>query len=468
MPKQTQPNTSTQAIRKRHTSQTQRWRRKRWQVGATITGLTILGLTISLITNGISSVLAVSSQGQPTAPASAGADDFSIAAPPWAVPAAAFTRARLASQPPPNPWHEVVIESGDTLSDYFSRFSIYSALPKLTQLEGAEAWLTRLKPGHVLRFKLQDQQLQSLVIQRNALQQAHFVREGEQFRFFVTERQVERRWAQAQGSIDGSLFHAGHEAGLADRLIVQLTNIFRWDIDFHRDLRKGDRFAILYEDLYLDDQPYAQGDILAAEIQRGKRVLRAVRFVPDNGAARYYSPDGRSMRRPFLRTPVEFTRISSRFSRARKHPILGYTRAHKGVDYAAPTGTPIKATAAGKVRFAGRKGGYGNAIVLAHRNSYSTLYGHLSRIAPGIRAGAPVNQGEIIGYVGSTGLSTGPHLHYELRVNGVHKNPLTIDLPGSPPLPKHQLAAFREATAPLIARLDQLSGDLQTAELRQP
>ena len=210
--------------------------------------------------------------------------------------------------------------------------------------------------------------------------------------------------------------------------------MFAWDIDFVLDIREGDRFTAVYEQIYQDGKYLRDGEVLAAEFINAGRVYRAVRFVSDSGRAGYYTPDGAPMRKAFLRAPVEFTRVSSGFNPHRLHPILNLIRGHMGTDYAAPTGTPVHAAGDGRVSFAGQRGGYGNALILAHSNSVSTLYGHMSRFARQVRVGTRVQQGEVIGYVGMTGLATGPHLHYEYLVNGVHKNPQTVQLAGAEPL----------------------------------
>jgi murein DD-endopeptidase MepM/ murein hydrolase activator NlpD len=209
----------------------------------------------------------------------------------------------------------------------------------------------------------------------------------------------------------------------------------------------------VYEQIFKDGKYLHDGEILAAEFVNHGKVYRAVRFVGDTGHAGYYTPDGLPMRKAFLRAPVEFTRVSSVFNPHRRHPILNLIRGHMGTDYAAPTGTPVHAAGDGRVSFAGQRGGYGNAVVLAHTNSVSTLYGHMSRFARHIRIGTHVQQGDVIGYVGMTGLATGPHLHYEYLVNGVHKNPQTVQLPGAPPLRAEALQEFRQSAAALVADL---------------
>jgi murein DD-endopeptidase MepM/ murein hydrolase activator NlpD len=243
---------------------------------------------------------------------------------------------------------------------------------------------------------------------------------------------------------------------------MELANIFGWDIDFALDIRKGDRFTVLYEEMYVDGEDIGNGTILAAEfVNQGKRY-HAVRYTDAGGKTDYYSLDGKSMRKAFLRTPVEFSRISSGFSLGRKHPILNKIRAHKGVDYAAATGTPIKVTGDGKIIFRGKKGGYGNTIIVQHGSKYSTLYAHMSKYRSGLTTGSRVKQGQIIGYIGSSGLATGPHLHYEFRVNDVHRDPLRVKLPGAEPLASKYREDFNKKAEALLAQLD-LVRDVQLA-----
>ncbi|MDX8402204.1 MAG: peptidoglycan DD-metalloendopeptidase family protein, partial [Mariprofundaceae bacterium] len=272
----------------------------------------------------------------------------------------------------------------------------------------------------------------------------------------VHERQVFVRRRIASGVIHDSLFVAAQAAGLDDRTTMNLVDIFAWDIDFARDIQPGDRFRVLYEERF-DAEGHELGSrILAAEfVNRGQR-FRAVRFERADGAVGYYTPDGRSMRKNYLKAPLKFTRISSRFTAARKHPVLGYTRAHRGVDYAAPAGTAVHAVGEGRVIFAGWKGGYGRFVLIRHSNRiHSTAYAHLRAFARGIRRGAHVRQGQVIGYVGMSGLATGPHLHFEFRVRGRAVNPLAIRRQPASPVPKAEMARFRERTAPLIARLNE-------------
>jgi murein DD-endopeptidase MepM/ murein hydrolase activator NlpD len=239
---------------------------------------------------------------------------------------------------------------------------------------------------------------------------------------------------------------------------MDMAGIFEWDIDFIQDVREGDTFTVIYEELWRDGVKLRDGEIVAAEFVNQGKPFRAARFRDSTGRAGYYTPEGRSVRKAFIRAPLNFTRISSNFNPSRRHPVLNTIRAHRGVDYAAPTGTPIRAAGDGKVLFRGVQGGYGNTIVLQHGSNITTLYGHLSRFG-NARAGARVNQGDVIGYVGSSGLATGPHLHYEYRVNGAHRNPRTVSLPPADPIAADQQTAFTAATDSLWRQLDGFRSD---------
>ncbi len=281
-------------------------------------------------------------------------------------------------------------------------------------------------------------------------------RDGERFRAAEESAPLETHVAMKAGVIRSSLFAASDTAGIPDSVAIQLADVFGGDIDFHRDLRKGDRFSVVYEQHYVGGRPVHTGRVLAAEfLNQGKR-LRAVYFDNDNGKGGYYAPDGKSLRKAFLRSPLEFSRVSSGFG-MRRHPFMKDWRAHQGVDYAAPSGTRVRSVGDGVVEFAGNKGGYGKVVILRHQGQYSTVYAHLSRFASGLHRGTRVLQGEAIGYVGSTGWATGPHLHYEFRIGGVARNPLAITLPAALPVPKQDMAAFREQAEPLDAQLELLA-----------
>ncbi len=352
-------------------------------------------------------------------------------------------------------WQEVTIQSGDSLSLIFGRLGLSPRELNSVMQAGAEAkGLQRILPGQLLRFGIDQGQLQSLHYDIDRTRTLKVARAGDRFASTIVSHPVEKRTAYTAGVIEDSLYLAGRRVGLSDNLIMELAGIFGWDIDFALDIRKGDTFNVIFEQEFLEGELLRDGAILAAEFMNQGRMYRAVRFADGEGRVSYYTPEGHSMRKAFLRSPVDFRRISSHFQPERYHPVLGVKRPHRGVDYAAAIGTPIKAAGDGKVVYRGWKGGYGNTVVIQHGERYSTLYGHLSKFRTGVGTGTRVRQGEIIGYVGKTGLATGPHLHYEFLVDGVHRNPLTVKLPNSEPIPEKLRAAFQEQTAPLLAQIE--------------
>ena len=367
-------------------------------------------------------------------------------------------------------WLEMTVAKGDTLSGLFNRYDLPAAdWMALARLDNVGKQLSRMRPGDVLRVSIDDsRRVNQLNYAVDELRTLNVQRDADNA-FLASElvAEVETRVAYATGTITSSLFLAAAEAGMSDRTTMGLAAIFGWDIDFALDMRVGDRFAVVYEELYLDGEKLRDGAILAAEFINGRRTIRAVRYVDDKGDASYYTPGGDSMRKAFIRTPVDFARISSSFSLGRRHPILNKIRAHRGVDYAAPPGTPIKAAGEGKVIFAGTKGGYGRTVILQHGSNRTTLYAHMRSFRRGIRNGARVKQGQVIGYVGSSGLATGPHLHYEFRVNGVHRNPVTVPLPRAHPIAAKQRAQFEQASAPLLSQLDMIVEASQVATSTQ-
>lgn len=371
----------------------------------------------------------------------------------------------------PPPVRTVTVRRGDTLSAIFARFRLKpDEAYRLSRHPDARI-LNRLVPGQTLKIKAdRDGHLQQLTYQIDptvSLQVARIVgaegADGGTFEAVRHTREFEIRYRYVNGLIKSSLFGAGQKVGLSDPMILKLVEIFGWDIDFALDLRKGDTFVVIQEEKYWQGQKVADGEIVAAEFRNRGKTFRAIRHTDATGKLGYYTPTGLSVRRTFLRTPVKFTRISSRFSRRRYHPLLKRWRAHKGIDYAARRGTPVLATADGRVSFAGGKGQYGNVIIIKHGGSYSTLYAHLSRFKRGIRRGNRIEQGETIGYVGSTGLVTGPHLHYELRVNGVYVDPLRFKQPKAEPIKPEYRTRFLKEARMWGARLDVIGEKLQVA-----
>jgi murein DD-endopeptidase MepM/ murein hydrolase activator NlpD len=349
---------------------------------------------------------------------------------------------------------EVIVGRNDTLDAIFRRMALDTAdLAAIRHLPGIRQSLDFLRPGDAIKVTHSDGEIRELTRRVSETQTLKVVREEAGFAAKMLDNPVETRIRTATATIDSSLFQAAEAANISDFVALKLANVFAWDIDFVLDIREGDSFTAVYEQIYQDGKYLHDGEVLAAEFINNGKVYRAVRFVTDTGNIGYYTPDGLPMRKAFLRAPVEFTRVSSVFNPHRLHPILNLIRGHMGTDYAAPVGTPVHAAGDGRVSFAGRKGGYGNAVMLAHTSSVSTLYGHMSRFARNVHVGSHVQQGEVIGYVGMTGLATGPHLHYEYLVNGVHKNPQTVQLPGAEPLRAEALQKFRGAVAPLLAGL---------------
>lgn len=353
-------------------------------------------------------------------------------------------------------WLTMTVRRGDSLAAIFQRHEIPSQeLHSIMQLGRITRTLRSLHPGDRIKIKLTpEQKINQLVFDIDRLKSLQISRQSDgQFAAQVVQHELDRRLTQASGVITSSLFEAGKEAGLGDALIMEMTGIFGWDIDFAMDIRSGDHFTLIYEEQYLDGEKIQDGPIIVAEFVNQGRRYHAIRYTDDEGRSDYYTPEGYSMRKAFLRTPVDFRRISSRFGR-RHHPILNQIRVHKGVDYAAHRGTPIKAAGDGKVIFKGRKGGYGRTIILQHGGRYSTLYAHMSGFKRGMYVGKRVKQGQTIGFVGSSGRATGPHLHYEFRVNGVHRNPLTIRLPNASPIKTAYKADFLELAEKRLAQLD--------------
>ncbi len=356
-------------------------------------------------------------------------------------------------------WQEGRIQRGDTIPSVLSRLQVDDpeALQSLRGNREARA-LYQLVPGKTIRAKINgDGKL--LALRYLAGTEVYSVeRAGDALEVSRRPAQLESRAMMASGEIRSSLFAAADAANLPDGVAIQIADIFSTDIDFHRDLRKGDRFSVVYEAFYYQGDPVRTGRVVAAEFVNQGKTYQAIYFQNSEGKGGYYTLNGKNIRKAFLRSPLEFSRISSGFSKARFHPLLKRWRAHKGIDYAAPSGTRVKATADGAVEFVGRQGGYGNLVVLRHQSKYTTWYGHLSGFAKGLHKGSRVAQGDVIGYVGATGLATGPHLHYEFRINGVNQDPLRVVMPSAPPITAEVKPMFEAVARPLALRLEALRG----------
>ena len=365
------------------------------------------------------------------------------------------------------------VQNGDSLSRLFSRQNLKpQLLHSLTLAEKGDNRVSQLKVGQIIEFRYRsDNSLQELAVIQSPFHQTVAIYNNDAWTIEQRHRDPEIYIEQAQATIDSSLFLAGARAGLPDNLIMELADIYGHVIDFVYEIREGDRFIVTFEKRYLDGEFIEYGNILAAEFVNSGESFLAVRYTDSQGDTGYYDESGVSLRKAFLRAPLNFRRISSNFKLARKHPILGRMRAHKGTDYAASTGTPIYAAGDGKITFRGTKGGYGRTVIIKHGNSIETRYAHLSRYGR-YKRGQKVKQGQVIGYVGMSGLATGPHLHYEFIVSGVHRNPRTIldKLPKAKTLPKAEIARFESIAEPLIASLgaQQRRAELAFQNITQP
>ena len=360
-------------------------------------------------------------------------------------------------------WKIITIKSGDTLASIFDSAGIpattthaIASLNKQTEslasiLPGQKIHLLQDDQNNLRRMKYIPGITKTLSIQRN---------EDQTFSSKITHYRLQAFPVFREGVIESSLFEAAAKGNIAESVIMDLAYIFGWDIDFSLDIRRGDRFGVVYNELYKDNVKISDGRILAAEFVNNGKVYKAVYYIDPQGNGDYFNEVGKSMRKAFLRSPVDFTRISSRFNKKRWHPVLSKWRSHQGVDYAAARGTPVKAAGDGRIKFRGTKGGFGRAIFIQHGGRYTTVYGHLNSYARGIRRGKEVEQGQIIGYVGSSGLATGPHLHYEFRVNGVHRNPLTVRLPEAKPVHPSFEKHFKENTQVYLSMLQLMDNTL--------
>jgi murein DD-endopeptidase MepM/ murein hydrolase activator NlpD len=353
-------------------------------------------------------------------------------------------------------WVTLRIGRGDTLDRLFRLKGLdLSELAAIMRLDPARQNLRLLKPGDEVRVRHQEGAILEVTRQLNAFNTLSVTRAGDGFDAQIVALDYQTQSARASAEIRSSLFETAAQAGISDAMIMKLAAIFASEIDFVLDLRDGDQFTLVYEEMWRDGRKLSDGDVLAAEFINQGRTYRAVRYRASNGKVSYYTPDGRSLRKAFVRVPLAFSRVSSNFNPRRRHPILNTIRAHKGVDYAAPAGTPVRAPGDGKVIFRGRKGGYGNAIILQHAGGVTTLYGHLSAFARTIREGRRVSQGDTIGFVGASGLATAPHLHYEYRINGRHMNPRTVKLPdATTPIDAGERENFVREAGLLLERLD--------------
>lgn len=355
-------------------------------------------------------------------------------------------------------WHTERVQAGDTIADLMQRLNIkdpaaseflrnsHEASPFRKLPAGREVQAETDATGALISLSHLGDKGAQVVIKRH----------GDKFSYTTSAATLEKRLFVRTGEIRTSLYAATDAAGMPESAANQLTQIFNGDIDFHHDLKRGDRFTAVYEMTYSNGALVHTGKIQAAEFINQGHSYRAVLFGSDTNHSDYYTPEGRSLKKAFLRSPIAFSRVSSGFTTARFHPILNKWRAHKGTDFAAPMGTPVKATSDGIVAFRGVQNGYGNVIILKHQGNLSTVYGHLSRFASGLHNGERIRQNDVIGFVGMSGYATGPHLHYEFRVNNVQHDPLRVALPNALPISGSNRVAFKAMTDKFIATLVQL------------
>ena len=353
-------------------------------------------------------------------------------------------------------WHTAKIRTGDNLSILFQKRGLGSSVVyQISQTPEFGKQLTDIRPGERLEFRINSNgELTQFRYVKSKLESIFFRRKDDAYSAEAIVLAPNIRPAYTRATIENSLFLASQKAGLSEGLTMELAGIFGWDIDFVLDIRSGDSFTVLYEEKYLEGDKLGDGNILAATFTNQGKTYTAVRYTDSDGETGYYTPDGKSMKKAFLRTPVDFTRISSRFNPNRLHPVFKTKRPHRGVDYAAPTNTPIKAAGDGRIKFSGRQNGYGNVVFVEHPNNVVTVYAHANKLKRGIKKGQRVRQGDIIAYVGQTGWATGPHLHYEFRVNGVHRNPMTVKLPDASPIARKEMTSFKRQADVILARLE--------------
>jgi murein DD-endopeptidase MepM/ murein hydrolase activator NlpD len=361
-------------------------------------------------------------------------------------------------EPPPEPEYDkltLTVGRGDTMEKLFRQHKLdIGHLMAIAQLDEAKRQFRRIKPGDEFEVEHDEGQIISLYSKLDLTSGLAITQGEEGFTAELVEHPVEVRKRHAYGVIQTSLFESAAQSGLSDRTIMNVAGIFAWDVDFILDIRSGDNYYVQYEEIWQDGEYVTDGEIIAAEFNNNGRQIRAVRFKDSENNTDYFTPVGNSVRKAFIRAPVDFTRISSNFNPNRRHPILNTIRAHRGVDYAAPRGTPIKAAGDGKVIFRGTKSGYGKVVILQHGGNITTLYAHMSNFAAKAGLGTRVRQGQTIGFVGMTGLATANHLHYEYRLNGVHRNPRTVSLPDAEPIDEKYRERFLAEAAPILQELD--------------
>lgn len=353
-----------------------------------------------------------------------------------------------------NEWQIIKPRQGDSLGVIFSRLGLTAKnLQAVLDKNPHAKVLTNIKPSQELQFLISNHQLEKLIIPVDTIQSLTVYREGQVYKTHIDAKKMVTQDYYVTATVKGSLYNTAQKANIPFKLVRQMTEILNKEIDFSRSIRSGDQFSIMYDAYFIEDKMVGTGDILAVTYTNRGNVYQAIRHTNANGEHNYYTPNGTSLKKAFTRYPIKFSHISSTFALSRYHPILHYKRAHKGIDLAAPIGTPIQATGDGVITVIDRHNGYGNMIEIKHDKKYSTVYGHMLRFQKGLSRGSKVKRGQVIGYVGQTGLATGPHCHYELHVYNQPRNPTTIPLPSAPPIAGREMLAFKAKAGTVLARL---------------
>jgi murein DD-endopeptidase MepM/ murein hydrolase activator NlpD len=354
-------------------------------------------------------------------------------------------------------WQTIRPRAGDSMATIFKRLGLSAQnLQLVMQKNPHTKALTAIKPSQELKFLINKNKLEKLIIPMNSIETLTVYKEGAVYKTTVDSKKVKTQERYITGTVNGSLYATAQRLGIPRKLIQQMTMVLRKEIDFAHAVRTGDRFSIAYDSYYVESKMVGIGDVVAVSYTNQGKTSQAVRHISANGHTDYYTPKGESFKKAFSRYPIKFSHISSTFSNSRYHPILRYKRAHKGIDLAAPIGTPIQSTGDGVISTIGRHNGYGNMIEIKHDKKFSTVYGHMLRFAKGLSKGSKIKRGQVIGYVGQTGLATGPHCHYELHVHNQPRNPTTTYLPTSSPVPAREIAVFKAKTRKLFAQLKSL------------
>ena len=371
-------------------------------------------------------------------------------------------------EPQDNQWQTVITRSGDTLAAIFKRAGISpKVLHTILDHNPHAKILTGIKPNQKLQLLISNDILEKLIIPVSATQLLTVYHEDGNYRTELKSRKTESHNQYVTATVKGSLYGTAKRMNIPYKLIQQMTDIFNWEIDFSRDVRVGDQFTIIYKADFIDNNMVNTGEIIAVSYTSRGKSHQATRYVFANGDYDYFTPQGVSLKKAFDRYPIRFSHISSTFSLSRKHPVLHYNRPHKGIDLAASIGTPIHATGDGRVEIIGRHNGYGNMVKIAHSNNFSSVYGHMLKFQKGLSKGSRVKRGQIIGYVGQSGLATGPHCHYEFHINNTPRNPTTIDLPKSSPISTKELASFKARSGTLFAQMKLYEDAYLTASLKK-